>query len=102
MDFDDLKRLWDACDDKLAVGFRLNTRRLRSMLTPHANAPVVVDIDYTMPVMRAQKQFSPNPIVRIVRAAAMTIRDRWQVDRIVRTFQGTVTRLLRRYLTLRG
>ena len=102
MDFNDLKRLWDACDDKLAVGFRLNTRWLRSMLTQHGNTPAVVDIDYTMPVVRTQRQCSANRIVRIARAAAASIRERWRVDRIVGTLQGAVTRLLRRCLTLRG
>jgi hypothetical protein len=72
------------------------------MLTPHtdANVPTAVDVDYTLPVVRAQKQFRANAIIRIIRATS-SIRERWRVDQIVGKFQEAVTRLLRRYLALR-
>ena len=105
MDFDDLKRVWDECDHKLTSGVRLNTRRLRSIVAPHAeenaNRPTAQDIDYTMPVAVARKQRYAHPIIRIVRAAAASISQVGPADQMVGKFEAAVVRMLRRCLTLR-
>jgi hypothetical protein len=106
MDFDDLKRTWDECDQKLASSIRFNARRLRSIVTSHAeataNRPSAGGIDYTMPVVLMQQQLRSHRIVSLVRAVAVPIRDGRRAGRLVSAFEAMVTRFLRRMRSLRS
>lgn len=105
MDFDDLKRVWDECDRRLASGFCLNARRLHSIVTSGAEANAsrrtAEDIDYTRPVVLARKQLHAHTVARIVRNLAASIRHVGPADQIAGKFEATVMRVLRRYRTLR-
>ena len=106
MDFDDLKRAWRECDDKLDSGIHLNARRLRSVLRLDSGArgdrPIPEDIDYTLPVVVAQRQIDTHWIQRIGRSAAAWIREACRADDVTGRLQATVMRLLGRHRTLRG
>ena len=106
MDFDDLKRAWDDCDRELDIRVRLNSRRLRSVLTRNVGASPnrlsAGDIDYTAPVVLVQKQFDMTWIVRIVRNAVAWVQETCRADEIAGSLQTTVLRVLRRHRTLRG
>src|SRR5262249_5984671 len=106
MDFDDLKRAWHECDDKLASGIHLNARRLRLVLRldsgTRGDRPIPEDIDYTLPVVLAQRQIDTHWIQRIGRSAAAWIRKALRADDVTARLQTTVTRLFGRHRTLRG
>jgi hypothetical protein len=106
MDFDDLKRAWDDCDQKLDNGLHLNAGRLRLVLARNAHAIAhrlsPGDIDYTAPVTVVQKQSDTNWMVRIARDAAGWIAEACRAGDIAGALQSTVMRVLRRRRTLRG
>jgi hypothetical protein len=105
MDFDDLKRVWDDCDRKLAAGIHLNARRVRSMMALQdetENRLVADDIDYTMPVAVVQEQLDAPRIVTLVRRAAAVIGGASRADRLTGKFRSTLMRLLGRHRTLRS
>jgi hypothetical protein len=105
MDFNELQRVWDECDRRLASGFHLNTRRLRSIVTSRAEANAsrrtAEDIDYTMPVVLARKQLHAHPVTRFVRNVAASFRHVGRAGQIAGQFEAAVMRLLRHYRTLR-
>src|SRR5215470_6327959 len=74
MDFDDLKRAWHDCDHNLDASINLNSRRLRSVLRLNAevstNRSTPGDVDYTMPVVVAQRQSHAHWFARIGRGVA--------------------------------
>jgi len=105
MDFGDLKRAWDDCDQELDSRVHLNTQRLRSVLTQNADAsakkPLHADIDYTVPFVLVRKQFDTNWIVGIARNAVAWIERACRADEIVGSLQATLVRVLRRRRILR-
>jgi hypothetical protein len=106
MDFDDLKRAWHDCDDKLDSGIHLNARRLRSILRLNSeargNRSTPGGIDYTVPVILAQRHMDTHWIARIHRSAAAWIREACRVDEVTGRLHTSVMRMFGRHRTLRG
>ena len=106
MDFDDLKRAWHDCDHNLDASINLNSRRLRSVLRLNAevstNRSTPGDVDYTMPVVVAQRQSHAHWFARIGRGVAAWITKACRADEIAGRLQSTAMRVLCRHRTLRG
>ena len=105
MEFDDLKSVWQKCDQRLNTSLHLNTRLLRSSIlgNPDAalNRMLRCEIDFSAPVILVQKRLELLDTGR-KRAGKWMLRLASVGEEMVEKLQASLVRVLRRHRVLRG